>query len=47
MLTKKEMFEEKKVSDRIVSIDCHYVRSIVWGKETKSVEFGEKVNNIQ
>ena len=41
------MFEGRKVSDRIVSIDCHYVRPIVRGKETKSVEFGAKVNNIQ
>ena len=44
---KKEMFAGKKVSDRIVSIDRHYVRPIVRGKETKSVEFGAKVNNIQ
>ena len=43
----KEMFARKKVSDRIVSIDRHYVRPIVRGKETKSVEFGAKVNNIQ
>ena len=43
----KEMFAGKKVSDRIVSIDRHYVRPIVRGKETKSVEFGAKVNNIQ
>ena len=41
------MFEGKKVSDRIVSIDRHYVRPIVRDKKTKSVEFGEKVNNIQ
>ena len=41
------MFAGKKVSDRIVSIDRHYVRPIVRGKETKSVEFGAKVNNIQ
>ena len=38
----KEMFEGRKVSDRIVSIDRHYVRPIVRGKETKSVEFGAK-----
>ena len=43
----KELFEGRKVRDRIVSIDRHYVRSIVRGKETKSVEFGAKVNNIQ
>ena len=41
------MFVGKKVRDRIVSIDRHYVRPIVRGKETKSVEFGAKVNNIQ
>ena len=43
----KEMFEGRKFSNRIVSIDRHYVRPIVRGKETKSVEFGAKVNNIQ
>lgn len=43
----KEIFEGRKVSDRIVSIDRHYIRPIVRGKETKSVEFGAKVNNIQ
>ena len=43
----KEMFEGRKVNDRIVSIDRHYVRPIVRGKETKPVEFGTKVNNIQ
>ena len=43
----KEMFEGRKVSNRIVSIDRHYVRPIVRGKETKSVEFGAKVNNVQ
>ena len=47
LVQEKEMFEGKKVSDRIVSIDRHYVRPIVRGKETKSVEFGAKVNNIQ
>ena len=41
------MFEGRKVNDRIVSIDRHYVRPIVRGKETKSIEFGAKVNNIQ
>ena len=45
--TKREMFEGRKVGDRIVSIDRHYVRPIVRGKENKSVEFGAKVNNIQ
>ena len=43
----KDLFSGKKVSNRIVSIDRHYLRPIVRGKETKSVEFGAKVNNIQ
>ena len=30
----KEMFEGRKVSERIVSIDRHYVRPIVRGKES-------------
>ena len=47
LVQEKQMFEGRKVSDRIVSIDRHYVRPIVRGKETKSVEFGAKVNNIQ
>ena len=47
LVQEKEMFEGRKVSDRIVSIDRHYERPIVRGKETKSVEFGAKVNNIQ
>ena len=41
------MFEGRKVSDRIVNINRHYVRPIVRGKGIKSVEFGAKVNNIQ
>ena len=47
LVQEKEMFEGGKVSDRIVSIDRHYIRPIVIGKEIKSVEFGAKVNNIQ
>lgn len=47
LVQEKEMFEGRKVSDRIVSIDRHYIRPIVRGKETKPVEFGAKVNNIQ
>ena len=43
----QNLFAGKKVSDRIVSIDRHYLRPIIRGKETKSVEFGAKVNNIQ
>lgn len=41
------MFKGRNVSDRIVCIDCHYVHPIVGGKETKFIEFGAKVNNIQ
>ena len=47
LVQEKELFEGRKVNDRIVSIDRHYVRPIVRGKEIKSVEFGAKVNNIQ
>ena len=47
LLQEKELFAGRKVSDRIVSIDRHYVRPIVRGKETKSVEFGAKAGNIQ
>jgi hypothetical protein len=38
---------EKKVKDRIVSIDKPYIRPIVRGKENKPVEFGAKVNKLQ
>ena len=41
------MFEGRKVSDRTVSIDRHYVRPIGRGKATKSVEVCAKVNNIR
>ena len=47
LVQEKEMFEGRKVSDRIVSIDSHYISPIVRGKETKSVEFGAKAGNIQ
>lgn len=47
LLQERDLFEGRKVSDHIVSIGRHYVRLIVRGKETKSVEFGAKVNNIQ
>lgn len=40
-------FEGKKVKDVIVSIDKSYIHPIVRGKETKSVEFGAKVNTLQ
>ena len=39
LVQEKDLFEGRKVSDRIVSIDRHYVRPIVRGKEIKgSVE---------
>ena len=47
LVQEKELFENRKVKNRIVSIDKHYIRPIVRGKETRSVEFGAKVNNIQ
>lgn len=47
LLQQEQLFEGKKVSNRIVSVDKPYIRPIVRGKETKSVEFGAKVNNIQ
>lgn len=43
----QRIFEGQKVSNRIVSIDKHYIRPIVRGKENKPVEFGAKVNTIQ
>lgn len=43
----RDLFAGKKVSNRIVSIDKHYIRPIVRGKEIKAVEFGAKVNTIQ
>lgn len=43
----QQIFEGKKVSNRVVSVDKSYIRPIVRGKETKSVEFGAKSNNIQ
>ena len=43
----KQIFDGKKISNRIVSIDKPYIRPIVRGKETKRVEFGAKSNNIQ
>lgn len=47
VLEQQRLFQGKKVKNRIVSIDRHYIRPIVRGKEVKSVEFGAKVNNIQ
>ena len=40
-------FDGNQVKDLIVSIDKSYIHPIVRGKETKSVEFGAKVNMIQ
>lgn len=37
----------KEIKDRIVSLSKPYIRPIVRGKETKSVEFGAKVNILQ
>ena len=39
LVQEKEMFEGRKVSDRIVSINRHYIRPIVRGKETKPCLF--------
>ena len=36
----------ESIPDRIVSVSKPYIRPIVRGKETKSVEFGAKCNNI-
>ena len=44
----RQMYDNSgSVSERIVSIDKHYIRPIVRGKEIKAVEFGAKVNLIQ
>lgn len=37
----------KEIKDRIVSLSKPYIRPIVRGKETKTVEFGAKVNILQ
>jgi hypothetical protein len=39
--------EVAQIKDRIVSLSKPYIRPIVRGKETKSVEFGAKVNKLQ
>jgi hypothetical protein len=36
----------EKIEDRIVSISKAYIRPIIRGKETKTVEFGAKVNKL-
>lgn len=37
----------ESIKDRIVSLSKPYIRPIVRGKETKTVEFGAKVNKLQ
>lgn len=37
----------KEIKDRVVSLSKPYIRPIVRGKETKSVEFGAKANILQ
>ena len=39
--------QTKEIRDRIVSLSKPYIRPIVRGKETKTVEFGAKVNTLQ
>ena len=56
MLTITKVYEQQhskvygqveQIKDRIVSLSKPYIRPIVRGKETKSVEFGAKVNKLQ
>lgn len=47
LIQQEQLFDGEKVSGRIVSVDKPYIRPIVRGKETKTVEFGAKSNNIQ
>ena len=47
LVQKMKILEGRKVGNRVVSIVRHYIRPIVRDKETKSVEFCAKVNNIQ
>jgi hypothetical protein len=49
VLTQQRLYFEQGTvpKDRIVSLDKPYIRPIVRGKETKSVEFGAKVNKYQ
>ena len=46
-IQQSKRFNGEDVKGLIVSIDKSYIRPIVRGKETKSVEFGAKVNTIQ
>lgn len=56
MLTITEVYSQQhskvyghvdQIKDRILSLSKPYIRPIVRGKETKSVEFGAKVNKLQ
>lgn len=42
-----KIYGDKQIKDRIVSLSKPYIRPIVRGKETKTVEFGAKVNVLQ
>lgn len=42
-----KLYGQKAIKDRIVSLSKPYIRPIVRGKETKTVEFGVKVNMLQ
>jgi hypothetical protein len=42
-----KLYGNKPIEDRIVSLSKPYIRPIVRGKETKTVEFGAKVNVLQ
>lgn len=42
-----KLYGHKEIKDRIVSLSKPYIRPIVRGKETKTVEFGAKVNIVQ
>jgi hypothetical protein len=42
-----KLYGNKPIKDRIVSLSKPYIRPIIRGKETKTVEFGAKVNVLQ
>lgn len=42
-----KLYGNKPIKDRIVSLSKPYLRPIIRGKETKTVEFGAKVNMLQ
>ena len=43
----EKLYGNKPIKDRIVSLGKPYIRPIVRGKETKTVEFGAKINILQ